>query len=537
MNETIQDILGPLVRISDNKLSLVHQSAKEFLQDLWTWKDNPLSQVFGVEIEKANFLLTEATMSYVLLEDFAVDKFAYSTDIDSLWSAQPDDKDTVWNAFELEEDITIQEIEDTSYHTYQDIASAHTLFDYPARYWSEHYSRSGSTKISAFKSAFSLLNMSQICSKNWFRYFWFITEPECLYPSNFDTLITACYFDHVEILGASLTRGYKHDQTATETAMYWASRNGNFEIIDILRTQIWNGINVSIALHPLIVAARFGCLEVAKLLLNLDKIDLNVQGIGGRDSLSLAASNGHIDIVKTLLEDPRVELDVQDAVGGKHLDIVQMFSQNTGTNINHVDKRWRNVLSWAAESGETQIVKQLLIIDRLHCQKQDLSGRDALSWAAAAGHSEVIKLLLKSGKINVSGEDKDQRNAISWAAGGGHYEVVDYLIKCNGIGADAEDVGGWTPLAWVLEKTDTRTVQVLLPPGKIDANRKDKNGRTPLSWAAALGLEDIVHVIVEVEGIDISARNMDDQTPILRAEAFGYVNIVDILKNKGKGGF
>lgn len=545
ISETIQGILGPLVRISDNKVSLVHQSAKEFLQNLWTRKDNPLSQVFGVEIEKANFLLTEATMSYLLLEDFAVDKFAYATDIDSPGGAQPENKDTVWDAFELEEDITLQEIEYTSYHTYQDIADAHTLFDYSARYWPEHYSRSGSAKISVFKSAFSLLNMSQNCSKNWFRYFWFFTEPEWLYPSNFDTLIAACYFGFVEILDASLARDYKNDQTITETAMYWASRKGNMEIIDVLRTRIWHGINVSIALHPLIVAAQFGCLEVAKLLLNLDKIDPNVQGIGGRDSLSLAASNGHIDIVKTLLEDSRVKLDVQDvnkwtpffwAVGGKHLDIVQLFSRNPGTNINHVDKRGRNVLSWAAESGETQIVKHLLTIDQLHCQNQDLSGRDALSWAAAAGHLEVIKLLLESRKLKVSGKDKDQRNAISWAAGGGHYEVVDYLIKCNGTGADAEDVDGWTPLAWALEKSDPRTVQVLLSSGKVDANRKDKSGRTPLSWAAALGLEDIVRVIVDVEGIDIYARDIDDQTPISRAEAFGYVNIVDILKNTRKDG-
>ena len=46
-------------------------------------------------------------MFYILLEDFAVNKFAYSTNIDSLWNTQPNDKNIVWNAFELEEDITI----------------------------------------------------------------------------------------------------------------------------------------------------------------------------------------------------------------------------------------------------------------------------------------------------------------------------------------------------------------------------------------------------------------------------------------------
>ncbi|TGO61109.1 hypothetical protein BOTNAR_0134g00070 [Botryotinia narcissicola] len=519
ISETIQGILGPLVRISDNKVSLVHQSAKEFLQNLWTWKDNPLSQMFGVKVEEANYLLAEATMSYLLLDDFAVDKFAHVTDIDSPSSAQHEDEDTVWDAFKLEGDITLQEIEYTGYRTYQNIAAAHALFDYSARYWSEHYSRSGSAKKNAFNSAFSLLNTSQNWAKNWFRYFWLFAEPECLYPSKFDTLIATSYFGHVEILDAVLARDYKHDQNITETAVYWASRKGKLEIIDVLKTRVCQGMTVSIALHPLIAAALYGCLEVVKLLLNLDKIDPNVQGIGGRDSLSLAASNGHVDIVKALLEDSRVQLDVQDvnkwtpffwAVGGKHLDIVRLFSRNPGTDVNHVDNRGRNVLSWAAES------------DRLHCQNQDLSGRDALSWAAAAGHLEVIKLLLESRKLKISGKDKDQRNAISWAAGGGHYEIVYYLIKCNGLGADAEDVDGWRPLAWALEKSDPRTVQVLLSSGKVDANRKDKNGCTPLSWAAALGLEDIVRMIVDVEGIDIYARDMDNQTPMSRAEAFGH---------------
>ncbi|KAF7925227.1 hypothetical protein EAE99_006091 [Botrytis elliptica] len=168
--------------------------------------------------------------------------------------------------------------------------------------------------------------MSQNCSKNRFRYFWFFAEPDYLYPSNFDTLIAACYFGHVEILGASLARNYKHDQTITETALYWASRKGNIEIIDVPRTRIWQGMTVSIAINPLIIAARFGCLEVVKLLLNLDKIDPNAQGIGGRDSLSLAASNGHVDIIKTLLKDFRVKLDVQDVNNSVFVLVLLIFN-------------------------------------------------------------------------------------------------------------------------------------------------------------------------------------------------------------------
>ncbi|KAF7887304.1 hypothetical protein EAF00_009598 [Botryotinia globosa] len=286
------------------------------------------------EIGTQNLLerLTKITLESTTAESVSISK--------KEGSAQPEDKDTVWDAFELEEDITLQEIKYTSYHTYQNIAAAHTLFDYSTRYWSEHYSRSGSAKMSAFMSASSLLDM----------------KPDCLYPSNFDKLIAACYLGHVEILGATLARTHKHDQTITETAMYWASKKGNFEIINALITQIWHGMNVSIPLHPLIVAAEFGCLEVAKLLLNLHKIDPNNQDFSGRDALSWAAAAGNLEVIKLLLESKKLKMS------GK-------------------DKDQRNAISWAAGGGHYHVVDYLIKINGIGADAEDVDGWTLLAWA------------------------------------------------------------------------------------------------------------------------------------------------------------
>ena len=53
IRETIEGVLGPLVRIWDNRIYLVHQSLKEFLLTLSNQTDNPLSTTYGVDLRRA----------------------------------------------------------------------------------------------------------------------------------------------------------------------------------------------------------------------------------------------------------------------------------------------------------------------------------------------------------------------------------------------------------------------------------------------------------------------------------------------------
>lgn len=55
VQRTIQGVLGPLVRVSDSRVYLVHQSAKEFLYDLSNQKDSPLSAIYGIEEQTGEF--------------------------------------------------------------------------------------------------------------------------------------------------------------------------------------------------------------------------------------------------------------------------------------------------------------------------------------------------------------------------------------------------------------------------------------------------------------------------------------------------
>jgi hypothetical protein len=121
MRQTIEGVLGPLARIWDSRIYLVHLSLKEFLQSLSTKTESLLSATFGVDPRKAHLLLAKAWISYLLLEDFKEDVFSneqqstYQSPISVLTiSTKATSNEVVadgakcsrqpWDPFDLEED-------------------------------------------------------------------------------------------------------------------------------------------------------------------------------------------------------------------------------------------------------------------------------------------------------------------------------------------------------------------------------------------------------------------------------------------------
>lgn len=72
---TVEGILGPLVRIWDSRIYLVHQSLKAFLQTLYFQTENPLSAIYGINTHKASLLMAEMCVLYLSLDDFKHDLF------------------------------------------------------------------------------------------------------------------------------------------------------------------------------------------------------------------------------------------------------------------------------------------------------------------------------------------------------------------------------------------------------------------------------------------------------------------------------
>ncbi len=542
--ETIEGILGPMVRILDSRVSLVHQSAKEYLQDLSTQKSNPLCTVFGVTAHQANMLLAQACISYLRLDDFNKDTFSMhqlsmeeSPTSTVAQTPELDDNYAFADPFDIGEDTILQDPAVVESGACKSIAERYTLFDYSAMHWARHFSScSEICPQTLVESAMSVSESNGNANIGWFRYYWFYAEVGFDYPLDFTPFIIACFFCHLASIKSLLSSGSPPNQDALGRGLYWASRMGHRDVVDyLLRYQVSADSKTVHGQTPLVAAAEFDHVEVVELLLALDNTDVNYRSYRGRTPLSIAAANGHYEVVRRLLDHQRVQPEIPDsnewtpifwAISGKYLNILKMLAKDKRVDINHVDKQGRNALSWAAADGENELVKYLLTHRDLDVQHKDVNGRDAVSWAAGNGHLHTISLLIRSKRIDVSGKDSKGRNAISWACSGGHHMVVEYLIKLDPTGVDEEDMYGWTPLAWALNNHAPKTVGALLASDLVNPNRRDAMGRTPLAWAAGYGYADIVRMFMKVEGVEM------DSEALSQATIYSHTDVLRVLQGQ-----
>jgi ankyrin repeat protein len=557
IQETIEGVLGPLIRIWDSRIYLVHQSLKEFLQTLSSQSEHPLSATYGVNPRKASLLLAHACVSYLLLDDFKQDLFTKdqpSTEASPISPVATFHKtesiEQIWDPFTVGDDTFLNDPAIFEADACVSIGKQYALFDYAARHWPEHFALASSTSPPELQQSVLLLSdASSPQGLNWFRFYWLHAETDLSCPQDFIPIVAASYFGHLTSLKLLLQGGSPIEADAGTRGIYWASRMGHSDVVDLLLRE---GVNPDARTlngqTALIAAVQFNRLDVVNRLLEDEGFISKEKGyrvnyamLGDRTPLSIAAGNGLPEVVRNLLQHSRIQPDIADSdqwtplfwsITGKHLDVLQLLLVDNRLSVNHVDKSGRNLLSWAASEGELEFVKYLMSLKHLRADEADRNGRTALSWAAGHGHLETTIFLRRSQRIDVSKKDRDGRNAISWACSGCHDAVIKYLIKYDPKGVDEADVDGWTPLAWALFTKAPKTVQLLLDSGLVDVNKKDINGRSALSFAAGYGYLDVVQILLKTEGIEIDSKDNDGLTPLTCASR--HPDVVKALQNYQK---
>jgi len=552
IQETIEGVLGPLVRIWESRVYLVHQSLKEFLQNLSSQRDHPLSAIYGIDAREASLLMAKSCMLYLLLEDFQCDlflpnstQFANSPTSPAEGSTDAGSDEQLWDPFDLG-DTLLKHPAVSEAETCSSIGARFSFFDYSSRQWAQHFSFAHLIIPPEIQeSAVLLADVSNHRGSNWFRFYWHHTELTLPYPQYFGPLTTASYFGLLTSVEILIRKESPIDPSMGAHGLYWAARKGHASVVDLLLgagvDPDWSTVDGQ---NALTAAVQFNRLDVVKQLLESDgfipgrnQYRVNYAPLDGRTPLSIAAGNGFVEIAEQLLQHDRIEPDIADfnqwtpllwTVGGRHLDVLQLLVTDDRVSINHEDKSGRNVLSWAAAEGEIELVRYLISLEHLRVDEGDRAGRTPFSWAAGNGHLETTVCLRRSRRINLSRKDKDGRNALSWACSGGHHRVVEYLIKHVRQDVDEEDVDGWTPLAWALFSHNPRTVKALLESGLVDVNRRDRSGRSALSFAAGYGYLDIVRMLLSIEGIEVESKDTSGLTPLSHASR--YPAIVDLLQ-------
>ena len=110
----------------------------------------------------------------------------------------------------------------------------------------------------------------------------------------------------------------------------------------------------------------------------------------------------------------------------------------------------------------------------------DPGGRTPLDYAAEHGNTEIIKMLLDGG-ARTDYRDKFGSTALHWAAERGHVEAVQMLLDAKAP-VDAQNRQGITPLMLAASDDKVEVVKVLLKAG-ADPKKQDYTGRDAIGWA------------------------------------------------------
>lgn len=549
--ESVQAVLGSLVRIHASHVELVHQSLKEYLTDLSSGIQDSLAATFGVDLTRDKMRVFEACSMYLSLEEFEQDIY---TTLDSAEDDFFNDEEVTSSrpsspfGLDLFDEPIFKEDDFADETTWAAVNAKYKLFDYAALHWAIDFAKSNEMATEQHNSAaLSLCKADTAQLTNWLRYFWYKQTYFEPFPAVVDKLMVVSYFGHVRNMLHLLRGPDPINPESLSRALYWAARQGHGSCVQLLLQQpnCESQSPPTKGQTPLSAAAQFGHLECVSLLLRDARVNVNTQDDSGRTALSLAVANNHTEIVTELLADETIGVNLPDnrlntplhmAVDVASDSIVEQLLIDKRAEIDRLDRRGRNILSWAAELGATESASRILNRGRISVSQKDLAGRTPLSYASQHGHLPVVKKLIETGHADPLGQDEDGRNAHSWAAMHRSSDVLRYLTRRFPQGADVPDRDGWTPLAWAFDPPGyPENMLLLIRHGHVNVKQKDGvHGRTVLSWAASYGYTQMASELIQVKGVDLEARDVNFRTPLSEAAGSGSLEIVQLLIATGR---
>ncbi|KAL7786376.1 putative ankyrin repeat-containing protein [Trichoderma ceciliae] len=426
----VRDLCGLFINITDEKLYLIHQTAKEFLvpkhhpdrqeddmdprgDDSQRGNNNRLIWKSSLQPSESHRILCQICIWHLLFTEFAT---------------HPLDENTDGKA---------------SHYLRDNI-----FLDYSATNWAAHFRASDIEENAVIEPLQRICDAKSRRCLTWFRIYWASTQTT--FPLGFTTLMIASYFGLKRIVKLQLRLDDVEidasDGTYQRSALSWASENGFGDVVELL-----------------IKGTKF---RLKKLFFPKGaKID--ARDIYGRSPLSYACWNGHLAIVQRLVKGG-ARVDSKDEIGGTpisyalctgHQDIVKELRK--GAQAGSVDEIRRELLLSAAKKGYEPIVKRLLD-DGAATEVVDEEGRTPLSWAAEGRQVAVARLLLEKG-ANVNTNEEDGRTPLARAIDNGSADIIEILLK-SGAKVDYSFTI-FSPLLRAVENDNSIAVELLLKYG------------------------------------------------------------------------
>ena len=296
------------------------------------------------------------------------------------------------------------------------------------------------------------------------------------------------------------------------TLLHSAAMSDSIECCVYILDRSLDDINVmnKFGFTPIMRAVANGSVEVAKILMSTDGIDLQERGNSNSSLLHLAVKKDDVEMVK-------------------------LFSPFFDVNVTN-------------SSNQTPIFIAALM-NAIHClrfflenPKIDLSIRDnnmsltCFVMAVFSRSLECAKILFDTNKFDVN-DDKGQRTALSFAALNGDCEMMKFILSLEKVDVNKVDVNLLSPIFMAIDSANVECVKLLLKRPEIQLNNVNKLKETPLLYACSMldrnGNQEeyieIVKILVNQPGIKLNCRDAFGRTPLLVATAYDSAEIVSFL--------
>jgi ankyrin repeat protein len=364
----------------------------------------------------------------------------------------------------------------------------------------------------------------------------FITDNLCISDSNNITLLKiALWYGNETLVRRILDKTESFDENIFSFACLCKS---NMDIINLL-LQKYPQIDINkqeenILLRPITIAIKKTNLDLVKLLLSYETIDVNTQDNNGFLPVIYAMNNYNNEIVTLLLIHDKTDLCVSDSFGTTLLEIacnlsnsnfVKLILRNKNfnseyyetisneclvtcikynmsidvvesfypfVNINYQDTYNHTALMYACINNKLDIVKSLLKIETIDISLVDNFGYNALLHSVECGNNICTKYLLNYMSTALTSEQTDLilntknnsgESVLLLASRDNNTDVIMFLNSMKLVlNVNVVDNYGKTPLMYSITNKNFNFFKNLLSKG-ADVNQMDSEGNSVLMQA------------------------------------------------------
>lgn len=196
--------------------------------------------------------------------------------------------------------------------------------------------------------------------------------------------------------------------------------------------------------------------------------------------------------------------------------------------IDLVDVSGRTTLSWAAQRGDYEAMKQLLGCgaDPNHA---DMSGKTPLHWSLFNDDNECVQILLAA-KANVDAKDWVGSTALDHAV---HmYDdagMTEMLLSYN---SDIESMSndGRRPLRYAVRSNRTKNLSLLLHRG-VNINAVDSRGDTALIDGIFYNSHEVMGILLKQKTLEYGGKGYCERTVLHHAALYADLETIALLES------